>query len=43
MFFSLDLKQIKFHEKFYSADAMKLCVLGKDGLDTLEVSLRGHA
>lgn len=31
---------MKFHEKFYSADAMKLCVLGKEDLDTLEVATR---
>lgn len=30
-------EQIEFHEKYYSADAMKLCVLGKESLDTLEV------
>lgn len=29
--------QIKFHETYYSADAMKLCILGKEDLDTLEV------
>lgn len=34
--------QIKFHETHYSADAMKLCVLGKENLDTLEVSYRGY-
>lgn len=32
--------QIEFHETFYSADAMKLSVIGNEDLDTLEEWVR---
>ncbi|CAN0468747.1 unnamed protein product, partial [Hapterophycus canaliculatus] len=31
---------IEFHEKYYSADAMKLSILGNEDLDTLEAWVR---
>jgi insulysin len=33
---------LTFHEKFYSANQMTLCIYGKQGLDTLEKWTRAH-
>ena len=31
---------LKFHDRFYSARAMRLCVVGREGLDELEANVR---